>query len=191
VVWPVTGILAVQAERVMWIWTGDAQLAAQAAPVLSLYALGNGLMAIGAFPYYLQFAKGQLRLHLLGTALFVAVLLPCMILAVDRFGALGAAWTWLLVNILYFVAWTPVAHARYATGLHVRWLIRDVVPIAMCAFAAALASLWLPWPEHRLLAGLQLLLISGLVLMAGAVGSSWLRAKMANWWPIRKQTRNG
>lgn len=177
VVWPVSGVLAIQAEQVLWIWTGDAQLAAQAAPTLSLYALGNGVMSIGAIPYYLQFAKGQLRLHLVGTALFVAMLLPCMIICVARFGALGAGWTWLLVNIFYLVVWTPIAHARYAVGLHVRWLIRDVIPIATCTFAAALASWWLPWPEQRLLAGIQLLLVSGFILMAGASGSSWLRGK--------------
>lgn len=177
VVWPVSGVLAVQAERVLWIWTGDARMATQAAPTLSLYALGNSLMAIAAFPYYLQFAKGKLRLHLLGTAIFVAVLLPCMILAAGSFGALGAGWTWLLVNILYFGAWTPVAHAKYATGLHVQWLIRDVAPIALYAFATAIASLWLPWPEMRLLAGVQLLFIAGLVVIAGAAGSSWFRKR--------------
>lgn len=179
VVWPVCGVLAAQAERVLWIWTGDAQLAARAAPTLSLYALGNGVMAIGALPYYLQFAKGQLRLHLVGTALFVTVLLPTMILCVARFGALGAGWTWLFVNILYLAVWTPFAHARYAAGLHVQWLLRDVAPIAICSFAAVLASWWLPWSDQRLLAGIQLLLFSGLVLMAGAAGSSWLRANIA------------
>lgn len=184
-VWPVSAVLAFQADRVLWIWTGDSQLAAQAAPTLRLYALGNGVMAIGAFPYYLQFARGQLRLHLLGTALFVAVLLPCMIPAINRFGPQGAGWTWLLVNILYFVAWIPVAHARYATGLHIRWLIHDVAPIATCACTAALASLWLPWPDQRLQAGIQLLFISGLVLIVGAAASSWIRAKLANRWQTK------
>ncbi len=190
-VWPVSGVLAVQAERVLWIWTGDPQLAAQAASTLTLYAIGNGVMAVGALPYDLQFAKGQLRLHLLGTAIFVVVLIPSMIFAVGRFGALGAGWTWLLVNTLYFVTWTPIAHARYAPGLHFRWLIGDIAPIAACASAAALASLWLPWPDERLLGGIQMLLIATLVMMAGAAGSSWLRAKFLNLWQPKKLTQNG
>ena len=181
VVWPISGVLAVQAERVLWIWTGDAQLAAQAAPILRLYALGNAVMAIGAFPYYLQFAKGNLRLHLLGTAIFVGVLIPCMVLVTQTFGALGAGWTWLLVNLIYLFAWTPVAHFRFATGLHGRWLVRDIAPIATCAFTAAVPSLLLPWPGQRLSAGIQLLFMSSAVLAASAVGSSWARAKFAKW----------
>jgi hypothetical protein len=82
------------------------------------------------------------------------------------------------VNVFYFAAWTPIAHGRYAAGLHIQWLIHDVAPIVTYSFAAALASLWLPWPEQRLLTGIQLLLISSLVLMAGGTGSSWLRIKL-------------
>lgn len=180
--WPACGVLAWQAERVLWIWTGDAQLAAQAATTLCLYALGNGAMALGALPYYLQFAKGQLRLHLLGTGLFVLVLLPCLIWAASRYGAVGAGWAWLAVNVIYFALWVPVAHARYAPGLHARWLLHDVVPIAVLAFVTALASRWLPWPEQRVLAGLQLLVVSGAALMAGAIGSPWVRFKLARCW---------
>ena len=59
------------AEPLLWAWTGDKHLAHQAAPVLILYALGNGILAVSAFPYYLQYAKGDLRLHLIGNAIFV------------------------------------------------------------------------------------------------------------------------
>ena len=180
--WPACGILAWQAERVLWIWTGDAQLAAQAATTLCLYALGNGAMALGALPYYLQFAKGELRLHLLGTGLFVLLLLPCLLWAATRYGTIGAGWVWLAVNLLYFALWVPVAHARYAPGLHLRWLRHDVLPIILLAFSAALASRWLPWPEQRALAGLQLLVVSGVTLMAGAIGSPWVRLKLAYSW---------
>jgi O-antigen/teichoic acid export membrane protein len=178
--WPICAVLAWQAERVLWIWTGDARLAAQAAPILCLYALGNGAMALAAFPYYLQFAKGDLRLHLLGTGLFVLALLPCLIWGVDLYGAVGAGWAWLSVNVLYFALWIPVAHARHAPGLHLRWLLRDVAPVAVLAFASALASRWLPWPEDRTMAGLQLLAVSGAVLMIAAMGSPWLRLTLTN-----------
>lgn len=180
--WPVCGVLAWQAERIVWVWTGDAQLAVQAAPTLCLYALGNGAMALGAFPYYLQFAKGELRLHLLGTGFFVLMLLPSLIWTTGLYGAVGAGWAWLIVNAIYFALWVPITHARHAPGLHVRWLLQDVVPIALLAILSALASRWLPWPEQRPLAGLQLLAVSGGVLFIAAMGSSWARVKMINCW---------
>jgi hypothetical protein len=40
-------------------------------PILSLYALCNGVLAVAALPYYLQYAKGNLRYHLIGNAVMV------------------------------------------------------------------------------------------------------------------------
>lgn len=184
-VWPSCFVLAWYAERVLWVWTGNTELAAQAAPTLRLYALGNAAMALGAFPYYLQFAKGQLRLHLLGTGFFVLLLLPCLFWAVGRYGAAGAGWTWLAVNLVYLALWVPLVHARQVRGLHRRWLLHDVAPIAVLAMGGALACQWLPWPSDRALVGLQLLVISLFVLLAGAVGSSWLRAEARHLWRRR------
>jgi O-antigen/teichoic acid export membrane protein len=189
--WSACGVLAWQAERVLWIWTGDASLASQAAPVLRLYALGNGAMALGAFPYYLQFARGHLRLHLLGTFLFVLILVPCLVLGTSRLGAVGAGWAWLAVNAAYFLVWVPVAHAKYAPGLHGRWLFHDVAPIALLALTAALASRWLPWPQGRAMAGFELFAVFAGVLMFSAMGSSSVRGELTaasrSWRPVRQQ----
>jgi hypothetical protein len=38
---------------------------------LQLYAIGYGLIAIGAFPYYLQYALGKLKLHIVGSVLII------------------------------------------------------------------------------------------------------------------------
>ncbi len=78
---PACLVLAFFAEQVLWVWTGDAHAAAQAAPVLRLYALGNGFLAMAAFPYYLQFAKGDLKLHLIGNAIFILLLIPSLVRA--------------------------------------------------------------------------------------------------------------
>lgn len=181
-VWPTCAMLAFNADRVLWLWTGDAALAAQAAPTLRLYALGNGLLAVGAFPYYLQFARGQLRLHLWGTGLFVLLLVPLLVGATRQFGTVGAGWTWLLVNLVYFVLWIPFVHGRLCSGLHLRWLLHDVMPIAALAFLGASVTPSLPWPELRALAGLQLLAVCAAVLLASALGSEWFRAECARRW---------
>ena len=79
-------------------------MATKAAPVLTLYALGNGILALGAFPYYLQFAKGDLRLHMIGNAIFVVLLIPALIWATLQYGAIGAGWAWLGANAVYLLS---------------------------------------------------------------------------------------
>jgi O-antigen/teichoic acid export membrane protein len=171
---PVCLMLACFAEPLLWAWTGNAGTAAHAAPILRLYALGNGILALGAFPYYLQFAKGDVRLHLLGNLLFVVTLIPTVIWATLNFGAIGAGWAWLGANAIYFLFWVPLVHRRFVPGLHWRWLVQDLGPIAFVAVvAAASAMALLIHPESRL--GLvALLMVIGTAVMALAAISSAL-----------------
>ncbi len=123
---PVAFTLAAFAERLLWAWTGDPIAAHHAAPILSLYALGNGTLLVAGFPYYLQFAKGDLKLHLIGNVIFLVLLIPLLLWATLQFGAIGAAWAWLVLILAYFIGWTPLIHRKFEPGLHWRWLGRDV-----------------------------------------------------------------
>lgn len=131
--------LALCAEPLLQLWTGDASLAQQAAPILRLYALGNGVLAVCAFPYYLQYAKGNLRLHLIGNALFVVLLVPATVAATLNFGAVGAGYAWLLTNVLTFVAWLPYIHRKFAPNLNKDWYCVDILPIAIVITLTALS----------------------------------------------------
>jgi O-antigen/teichoic acid export membrane protein len=174
---PACLVLAFFAEQVLWVWTGDAHAAVQAAPVLRLYALGNGFLALAAFPYYLQFAKGDLKLHLIGNAIFVLLLIPSLVWATWQYGAIGAGYAWLGANLAYFFAWVPLVHRRFVTGLHRQWLLHDISRVAVCGvLACSVAYSMLNWPKERDQM-LVLIVITGcVVLLAAIFGSSACRS---------------
>jgi len=169
---PVALVLSFFAPQVLWAWTGDAELTRSAAPVLTLYAAGYGVLAVGAFPYYLQYAKGDLRLHLIGNALFVLLLIPSVIWAATYHGMVGAGWAWLVSNVVYFVVWTPLVHRRFAPGLHRIWLLRGVSqPVVLPLISAGLMANYLTWPTGRL--GSSVVLFgAGFVLLLLAIASA-------------------
>jgi O-antigen/teichoic acid export membrane protein len=173
---PACLVLAFFAEQVLWVWTGDAHAAAQAAPVLRLYAMGNGFLALAAFPYYLQFAKGDLKLHLIGNALFVVLLLPALIWATLQYGVIGAGYAWLSANAVYFLIWVPRVHGRFVKGLHIQWLSKDVGMIVLLSLAAtAVLNNFILWPEQRIALACYVVIVSLAILIIAAIGSSWLR----------------
>ena len=173
---PVALVLGFFAPQVLWAWTGDAALAAQAAPVLTLYAAGYGFLAVGAFPYYLQYAKGHLRLHIIGNALFVLLLIPSIVWAATHHGMVGAGWAWLLANAVYFVLWTPLVHRQFAPGLHARWLLNDILrPASLAALGAAAAWLAVDWAGTRGVLVLQLLVAGSVLLLLAYVLASRLK----------------
>lgn len=180
---PAALVLAFFSEQVLWAWTGDAEIARKAAPVLTLYALGNGILALGAFPYYLQFAKGDLKLHLIGNALFVVLLIPALIWATWQYGVIGAGYAWLGANMVYFLFWIPKVHDRLVKGLHLQWLLRDVSVIVLLTIAGAAVAQWLlTWPQERISVAMEIVMLSAGLLAVAAAASSWIRGALISRW---------
>lgn len=170
---PAALVLVFFAPHVLRAWTGDAALVDKAAPVLSLYAAGYGVLAVGAFPYYLQYSKGDLRLHLIGNVLFVLILIPSVIWAASQYGMTGAGWAWLVSNAVYFLFWTPLVHRRFAPGMHGSWLLADIVrPILFPIIVAMLMVQFVPWSDSRLWLAMQLAAAgTGLLVVAYPLAS--------------------
>jgi O-antigen/teichoic acid export membrane protein len=171
--------MAYFSESLLWIWTGNRILAAETAPVLSLYSFGNGILAAAAFPYYLQYAKGDLRLHLIGNAVFVTLLIPLIIWTTTNYGAIGAAYSWFFINLLSFVAWLPLVHHKFEPGLNHKWYVKDVVLIALpMLITGYLLQKMNNNYSGRLEEFLMLMLFGIITLTVGAMSSSVIRVKM-------------
>lgn len=133
------------AKNVMFAWTGDELIASHVAPILKLYAAGNGFMILAGLPFCLQYALGNLRLHLVGSVLFTIFLLPAIILGAKGFGAVGAGYAWLILNSCWFLIWTYVVHKRLFAGLHRHWITtciaKEVVPVLTVTYLISLLNL--------------------------------------------------
>jgi O-antigen/teichoic acid export membrane protein len=153
-------VLGVLAKQVLWVWTGDLKFAQGYFMVLALYGVGNAFLAVAGFPYFLQFARGDMRMHLWGSIGFLVVLVPVIVVVTLRYGAVGAATAWATMNAMFFLAWVPVVHSRFLPGRHGAWLMHDVLKILIVPLAAIPLLMRVPEDLHgRWLAG------GGIVLM--------------------------
>jgi len=172
--------LALFAETLILAWTGDKHIASHTAPIVKLYALGNGILAVSAFPYYLQYAKGDLRLHLIGNAGFITILVPTIIWAASKHGGIGAGYVWLIMNIVVFFGWLPFVHHKFAPGINMKWYIQDVLVIVLLAatagycFSGIMPNNVSRWSQAGMILGIGLL-----IMMAGACASTvvWVKVK--------------
>ncbi|QOY93621.1 oligosaccharide flippase family protein [Massilia sp. UMI-21] len=180
---PTSLMLSFFAEHVLWAWTGNMDIAVAASPVLRLYALGNGILALGAFPYYLQYAKGDLKLHMIGNVLFLVILIPSLVWATLNHGMIGAGYAWLGANAVYFLLWVPKVHARFFKGLHARWIAREIAPSALCSIIAAFSlQALLSWPTGRIEAAVQLAVVSLVCIGTGMLGTTRVRTTLIQQW---------
>jgi O-antigen/teichoic acid export membrane protein len=153
---PVTLVLA---------WTGNPNAAAAAHIVLPLYAAANALVAITSLPFLLQFALGDIRLHVIGHVAIAAAYIPAVLLLGRAFGSVGTGMAWLGMNLSYFAVFVPMIHRHLLPGEHGRWLLRSVLRPAVTAIAiSAVCALLLP-PMGRFASALAIL---GAFLLAAA-----------------------
>lgn len=182
--------VAFGAESLILLWTGNRELAVHSAPILRLYALGNGVLTLAAFPYYLQYAKGNLRLHLIGNAVFVALLVPVLIWATRHYGAIGAGYAWLSMNIISLFGWSPIVHHRMVPGLNRTWFLKDVFAIVVpMTITASLMIRLLSINDGKWVALSKLSLNGAITLAIATACSSWARKeagiRMSRWLRLR------
>ena len=179
-------VLVMHGSEVLKLWTGNPVVVAEASALLRYYALGNAVMAIAAFPYYLQFASGNLALHVRGQVLFAVALAPLMFVAVSKFGMTGAGAAWMIINMLYALVWIPLVHSRYSPRLNRHWLVEDVMPPVLGACGgAAVAALVAPPTTRSLLA----LWVGGAVSLA-LLGAFFGAHLARRWWGVEPITQD-
>lgn len=138
VIFPAALTLSLFAFEVLYAWTGNASLAKDMGSVLALYSMGNAVLAITAFAYYIQYAKGDLRLHVRGNLIFACLYLPVVVASGYWWGAIGTGTAWLGMNLAYLLFWVPQVHARLLESSHSLWLKNDVVKVLISAGAPAI-----------------------------------------------------
>ena len=174
-------VLIATAEPLLLLWTGNTDISSKASPVLQLYSAGNLLLSMSAFSYYLQYAKGQLKYHLIGNLVLAALLIPSVIYFSIIFGSVGAGWVWLTMNIIFFAAWVSYVHHKLEPGLHVLWLKYDVLKVLLpTVIFGFLFNCFL----QRINELIYLLVLSSVVLTVAVVSSDF-RKLLLNYLPKR------
>lgn len=137
---PLAALIGLHGKYLIYAWTGDWVAAQWSHPILCWYALGSAIMAISSFQFYLQYAYGQIRLHIWYSVISAIVTVPVMYFAIFYQGAYGAAVAWFLLRALSFAIWPMVVHRKLAPGIHDQWL-RDILRISvMTAVGLALSE---------------------------------------------------
>jgi O-antigen/teichoic acid export membrane protein len=177
IIYPGVAALVFFAEPIMYAWTGRADFAHEAAPILRLYAIGNGLAALNLFSYYIQYARGRLHLHFIGSTFLLILLIPAFVFGGIYYGGVGTGMAWAVANGIYFIFWVPLVHARFFSGQHLNWLIHDIlVVIGLPTLAGFIISWMIPWPHQREVLIAYLGMVGILFLVTSIAASSFGRA---------------
>jgi len=130
-VFSVVGVVGIFSYELLFSWTGNMKASKWGADILFWYVLGNGILAVSAFQYYLQFAHGKLKMHVQYNTIFALISIPTIYFVAYQYEAIGVAIAWFTFRLLSFFIWVPIVHHKFAPGIHKSWMLHDVLPIAV------------------------------------------------------------
>jgi len=116
-------ILAFFSEELLLLVTHDAQLSLKTKMVLSVLAVGNGLNSLLNVPHQLSLANGWTKYAFYQNLLLIFILTPLTIWLSLKYGALGGASSWLILNIIILFAGSWVIHKRLLKNEFFNWFI--------------------------------------------------------------------
>ncbi|MDB4789949.1 lipopolysaccharide biosynthesis protein [bacterium] len=140
---PITILVYIFSTELLLFWTGNIEVSEKADLVLGLYSLGNGIAVLGSFAYFLQSAIGNLKLHLLGSVIFLVLFVPALFTCLNVFGINGAGIVWLAVHLIMFFCWGGYIHSVYLKKFYLKWITKVFIPVTLFSFILALIEYYI------------------------------------------------
>jgi O-antigen/teichoic acid export membrane protein len=176
---PVTAVLAFFSFDILLLWTGSVKAATAASPLASLLVIGMALNCLMAMPFALQLSHGWTSIGLRINTFLIITLVPAIYFMATRYGAMGAAGVWVLLNGMYMLIGVPFTHRRLLKREMNRWFFEDTIPPLGAALLVSGIGRWLiatPMSPAEAIISLTVVLLGALA--ASALAAPHMRAWM-------------
>lgn len=120
--------LAVFSEQIIKFWTGNPKFATENHFLLSVLVLANTINAMMYLPYHLQLAHGWTQLSFKTNLYSLFAVIPLTLLLVPTYGAIGAAFIYLFLNIMYITIVVYIMHKKIFKNEIYKWYLLDLIP---------------------------------------------------------------
>ncbi len=179
-------VLIVFGDVVVTLWTANPALTRQVAPLVAVLSLGTLLNGIMYIPYQMQLAYGWTSLGVKVNIFAVLIIVPAILWATPKYGAIGAAWVWVGLNAGYVTIAIYFLHRRLLKTEKWRWYWKDVaMPLIAGAITAVLLRWVMPAFSGAVAQLIALLISSGLVLAVMALAAQTVRQQLVRYLPQR------
>jgi O-antigen/teichoic acid export membrane protein len=178
IVFSVVAIIAMYSKELLYAWTGNMVASEWGGNILKWYALGNGIAAVSTMLYYLQHSHGNLKYHIKASTFFGVIQISCMIYAVYFYSAIGAAFTYFILQLLVFICWSAFVHNKFLVGYHFKWLIQNMgIYLLVTLIAIMSINLVINFDDLGRVGIFILLLCSGALLLGINTGVFYIKKK--------------
>lgn len=154
-------ILLVNSQQIIFLWTLSANLTDNVSYLVTLLTIGTLFNCIMWIPFQLQLAYGWTSLSLKLNLIAVIILIPTLIMVVPRFGSIGVAWIYIILNFNLLFFGVMFMHRKLLTEEKYKWLIvNNIIPLIFGLFVCLSMKFVIPIPDAYALKLMRIILIT-------------------------------
>jgi O-antigen/teichoic acid export membrane protein len=168
---PLASVLALFSVEVLQLWTRNPEVARNAGPIATILVLAAAINAVMFLPFTLQLAYGWTSLGLKITMFLTVIVVPAVWVMAKHYGAIGAAYVFLGVQVINVLIGVPLTHRRLLRHEMTKWFLQDIAPpLAASVLVVGLARMFIGTLMPPLLTlGVLLLVLVAALLAATSV----------------------
>ena len=110
------------AEKLIWLWTNDNELATQAYIYLPVIAMSYAMLSLAIFPYNIAIANGYTKLNNQLGLISLFVTLPGYWFATKYYGGIGAASVYCITQILITLIYIYIINKKFLKVVGIKTL---------------------------------------------------------------------
>ena len=180
---PFSVIVAFFSYDLIALWTQNPTIAENTYLLASILICGTVFHSFLLAPHALQLSFGWTRLLFFKNLVAVVALAPLIIYMTHIYGATGAAWGWLFLNLGSVLIEIPIMHRRLLSKSMWKWYAQDVfVPLVTASLIAGIGKILMPPEISTWIMIAYLLFVSAATMAATAMITpatrEWLLAQL-------------
>jgi hypothetical protein len=184
-VMPIAIVISLHSYELLMLWTRNADIAGEAAPIASILVLGTAMNGIMNLPFAIQLASGWMRMALSLVVALIVIIVPLSIVLTAQLGGIGCAIAWFMLNALYLLAGSHATHRQLPAELVQMWFFRNVLPGVLAASVVVVAfRLIYSGRAGAVQEVMMICIVTALAVLAacfaGAESRRWILARLAN-----------
>jgi len=161
---PPAALMMFLSEPILLAWMGNSVVAEGASPILTVLVAGTALVSCSYPALSLLFSKKLLRPILAVTVASLLILLPLLMVAIEYYGVIGAAYIWGGYGLILYIAYQLFGLRGIPGAGFILSVLRDFVAPGLASFSVA-GMVWY-W-EAGVEGQIAFVTILGLGLIAG------------------------
>ena len=130
---PPTLFLIFFSKDLIFLWTHNLVTVENTWLVTAIYAYGTGMNGLMNIPYMITLSFGWTKLGFYQNIIFLILMIPLTIYMAFKYGAIGGALSWSIINTLYFIITPSIIHKKILKGELYKWYWNDTLkPLLAC-----------------------------------------------------------